>query len=220
MKPRTHFRQPRRFSKARISRCTDFRVLFFPLAILTATSCAVFTTRPIQEMSNTSSAIRAAKEVQADTLAPELYRQSREWFFKAQQEYKLKNFKNAKEYANTARRFAEEAELEALKNNGVRNSEAQIVDPLSDAANAPGGNMPTQAPPPPPVQRPYDYPAPAPTPYDQYEQRKREEDAARKEFEQQLRNNKNPGNDVNSPPQVIGTPNPNDPGSAYRLPQQ
>src|SRR4051812_24234163 len=54
--------------------------------------CSLLATRPLQEMSDTSAAIRAAKEVQADTLSPEFYRQSNEWFFKAKHEYKFKNF--------------------------------------------------------------------------------------------------------------------------------
>jgi len=209
--------------KTRNSFSEGFRV-FFLLAFISvfflATSCAVFTLRPVQEMSNTSAAIRAAKEVQADTLAPELYRQAREWFFKAQQEYKLKNFKNAKEFAETARRYAEEAELEALKNNGVRNSEAQITDPLSDAAGSPGGNLSVPSPPPPPNPQPYDYPSPVPTPFDQYDKRKQEEDDARRAFEEQRKNNSDPSTQMNPPPQPVVTPNPNDPASQYRLPQK
>src|SRR6185312_12007222 len=91
------------------------------LAILIAlAACALTATRPTQEMSDTGAALRAAKEVQADTLAPELYRQANEWWLKARREYKFKNFSFAKDYAAKARKFAEKAEFEAIKNGGNR----------------------------------------------------------------------------------------------------
>lgn len=96
------------------------RFVFGLLLSFAFSSCAIFATRPVQEMANTQVAIRAAKEVQADTLAPDLYRQSNEWFFKAKREYKLKNFSFAKDYAEKARRFAEEAEFQAIQNGGNR----------------------------------------------------------------------------------------------------
>ena len=86
-------------------------------------------------MSNTAAAIRAAREVQADTRAPELFRQSNEWFFKARQEYKLKNFKEARIYASKARRFAEEAEYEEL--NSGANRVSAPPDPLGNVGAEP-----------------------------------------------------------------------------------
>lgn len=95
-------------------------------------------------MSNTTAAIRAAKEVQADTLAPELYRQAREWYQKSLRDYRLKNFKEAELYAKKARSFAEWAEFEALRNGAAR--AATTVDPLGDntdqAADLPLSRMP------------------------------------------------------------------------------
>lgn len=119
--------------------------------------CSLFAVRPVQEMSDTSAAIRAAHEVNADTLAPELYRQANEWFFKAKNEYKLKNFSLAEEYALKARRYAEQAEFESIRNGGIR-SEMRLPDPLSDSAG-----MQPEVPPPPPSEgaggsEPYDYP--------------------------------------------------------------
>ncbi|HTL12278.1 MAG TPA: hypothetical protein VL588_07310 [Bdellovibrionota bacterium] len=73
-------------------------------------------------MSDTTAAIRAAREVQAPTLAPELFRQSQEWFLKARQAYHLKEFKEATEYAEKARYFAEQAELEAVRSGASRES--------------------------------------------------------------------------------------------------
>lgn len=75
-------------------------------------------------MSDTAAALRAAREVQADTLAPELYRQASALFFKAKQEYKIKNFLQAKELALQAQKLAEEAEFEALRSGGLRQSES------------------------------------------------------------------------------------------------
>lgn len=116
-------------------------------------------------MSDTSSAIRAAKEVQADTLAPELYRQSNEWFFKAKHEYRYKNFKDAKEYARKARLYAEQAEFEALRNGATR-TEGVISDPLGHEAAQP---MPVNQEPGAAKPEPYDYPTPTGKPIESFE---------------------------------------------------
>src|SRR4051812_41542456 len=60
--------------------------------------CSIVATRPVQEMSDTQASLRAAREVQADTLSPELYRQATELYFKAKNEYKFKNFELARRY--------------------------------------------------------------------------------------------------------------------------
>ncbi len=113
-------------------------------------------------MSDTAASIRAAREVQADTLAPELYRQSNEWFFKAKHEYKYKNFKLAKEYAEKARLFAEDAEFESIRNGGSRSSDV-TSDPLASGLSGP------PAPPPPtPTSTPYAYPTPTGVPAEGY----------------------------------------------------
>lgn len=115
---------------------------------MTVVGCSIFKTRPVQEMSNTSAALKAAKEVQADILAPVLYREAMEWFQKAKAEYKLKNFQTAEEYALKARGFAEQAEFEVIKGGGQRAA------------------APEEAPPA-PAPTPYDYPTPTPTPFSQ-----------------------------------------------------
>ena len=143
-----------------------------------SSSCSVFATRPVQDMSDTTAAIRAAKEVQADTLAPELYREATEWFFRARKEYNFKNFQLAQEYAIKARRFAENAEFEALRNGGNRTD----VAPPDQA---------TQVQNPEPAPSPYAYPTPQGTPADVYEQRKAE-DEARKQREEELQNRTQP----------------------------
>jgi|GEM_PF-1502738 len=81
--------------------------------------CSVAATRPVQEMSNAETAIRAAKDLNADSLAPELYRKANDYHFKAKREYRLKNFDLARKYAVRAMRYAEEAEFLALKGGGA-----------------------------------------------------------------------------------------------------
>lgn len=81
-------------------------------------------------MLNAVAALRAAKEVQADILAPELYRQSKEWFFKARNEYRLKDFDKARIFIKKSRILAEKAEFEAVKNGGNRVSAPP--DPLEE----------------------------------------------------------------------------------------
>lgn len=145
-------------------------------------------------MSDTGAALRAAKEVQADTLAPELYRQANEWFLKARREYKFKNFKDAKDNAAKARKFAEQAEFEAIKNGGNRTD----IAPPDLAAPAPE-----------PTPSPYDYPAPQGTPADVYDERKAA-DEAKKAAEQKA--NQPPAAAptqpavLSGPPIIINTP--------------
>lgn len=105
-------------------------------------------------MSNTSAALKAAKEVQADVLAPVLYREANEWFQRAKAEYKLKNFQTAEEYALKSRGFAEQAEFEVVKSGGQR--------------AAPPEEAPAE---PTPAASPYDYPTPTPTPFTELQNR-------------------------------------------------
>ena len=79
--------------------------------------------------------LKAAKEVSADVLAPELYRSAAEASLRAHREYRFKNFQSARKLADQARRFAERAEFEALRNGAKR--EAVPVDPLSEPSYAP-----------------------------------------------------------------------------------
>lgn len=130
------------------------------LALVIMGGCSIVSTRPVQDMSDTAAAIRAAREVQADTLAPELYRQANEWFFKAKREYKFKNFSLATSYSDKARLFAEDAEFEAIRNGGNRNGDTpNTSDPL-----APGLNGPTDKAAAPVATAPYSYPTPAGVP--------------------------------------------------------
>jgi hypothetical protein len=123
--------------------------------------CSIVETRPVQLMSDTATALRAAKQVQADSLAPELYRQSYEYFLLARNEYRFKNFELARRYASKSRRLAEQAEFEAVRNGAQRKPlDDAIVDPLAGSDNL---NLNNQAPEPTPA--PYEYPTPQPTIY-------------------------------------------------------
>lgn len=84
-------------------------------------------------MSDTAAAIRAAREVQADTLTPELFRQASEWFNLARREYKYKNFSLALEYAQKAKEFAEEAEFEAIRGAHSGSSSFEASSAPSDS---------------------------------------------------------------------------------------
>ena len=97
-----------------------FRFILLFLFLFCGFGCSMLATRPVLEMAQTGSALRAAKEVQADTLSPEYFRQAKEWFFRARHEYQFKNFKLAKEYADRARYFAEHAEYDSVRNGGSR----------------------------------------------------------------------------------------------------
>ena len=128
------------------------------MVLATLGGCAIVATRPVQEMSDTASAIRAAREVQADTLAPELYRQAGEWFLKAKNDYRMKNFSLAHDEAGKARMFAEQAEYEAMRNGGNRAaSEGLVSDPLGEVLP---GSPPPPPPEPAPTFAPYTYPTP------------------------------------------------------------
>jgi hypothetical protein len=98
-------------------------------------SCSITAVRPAQEMSNMDVAIKAAKEVGADVLAPELYRLSLERGQQARKEYRFKNFKQAKELADESRIYAEKAEFESIRNGGKR--EAVPQDPLAEPSYPP-----------------------------------------------------------------------------------
>ncbi|MCC7441769.1 MAG: DUF4398 domain-containing protein [Bdellovibrionales bacterium] len=93
-----------------------------PVALALSAGCSLMVTRPVQEMNDATAAIRAAREVQAQTLAPELFRQSQEWFLRARRAYKFKEFAEALDYAGKARVFAEQSEFEAVRAGASRES--------------------------------------------------------------------------------------------------
>ena len=107
--------------------------------------CSLLATRPVQEMSDTAAAIKAAREVQADVLAPDFFREASEWFYKAKKEYKFKNFLLAKQYAQKARHFAEQAEFDSIRSGGTRvDDQTQITDPFATGTEAQSSPPPPQ----------------------------------------------------------------------------
>jgi hypothetical protein len=148
------------------------------VAISLGSACSIFATRPVQDMSDTAAALRGAREVQADTLAPELYREATEYWLKARREYKFKNFDFAQKYAQKARVLAEQAEFEALR-NASGNRVENIPDPMAgDNVNAPAPPAPEPAPM--KTEALPDQPTPQGTPVEDYARAKAEDDAKRK----------------------------------------
>ena len=131
-------------------------ILLAPFFLL---SCSITAVRPSQEMSDLGVALKAAKEVNADVLAPELYRMANETSLLAHREYRFKNFEAAKKYANQARIYAERAEFESLRNGAKR--ESLPVDPLSEPSYAP---IPIGTPDPDAAPKASGAPAPTKTP--------------------------------------------------------
>ncbi len=114
----------------------------FSVGLLLTLGCSVATTRPVQELAVADSALRAAREVNADilegTTIPELYRAASENLAKAKREYRLKNFDRAKHYATRATILAERAEFEAIKAGGATPEASQSRSRMS-IEGAPAG---------------------------------------------------------------------------------
>lgn len=134
------------FSKRALQLGCSFSFSLLITAAIIQPGCSLTVTRPIQEMSDTAAALRAAKEVSADTLAPDIFRSANEAYIKGRNEYRMKNFVVAKDHLAKAKRLAEQAEVEALVNGAKRQSAVNLED------------APTIAP------QPYDYPSPRGTP--------------------------------------------------------
>lgn len=106
--------------------------------------CSVTAVRPSQDMSDMEVALKSALEVNADSLAPEIYRLASELALLARKEYRIKNFQNARRHANDARIYAERAEFEAVRNGAQR--EIVPADPLAEPSYAPEPIAPRPAP--------------------------------------------------------------------------
>ncbi|GEM_PF-419297 len=136
-----------------LKRAQAFRraLFFFSVSALTfaLSGCSLFHDRPVQLMSDTVAALKAAREVQADSLAPEKFRLANEAYFRAQNEYRLKNFEFAEKYAKRALRLAEESEFDALRQGSNRTSllppEVPIGPPPPSTYEAPRGQLATEA---------------------------------------------------------------------------
>ncbi|MBI2606932.1 MAG: hypothetical protein HYW49_12735 [Deltaproteobacteria bacterium] len=104
---------------------------------LTPAACSIATTRPIQEMSYADSALRAARDLHADTLSPELFRAATEVYSNAKREYRLKNFDTAKRYAMKSMRLSERAEFDAYLKGGATPEVASKQVPTEGASADP-----------------------------------------------------------------------------------
>ncbi len=78
-------------------------------------SCGLATIRPKEEMSLAAAAFLAAKEVNAASMAPTLYRKAETYLLKAKSSYRKKYFNKAKQYAILCRKFSEKAEFTAIR---------------------------------------------------------------------------------------------------------
>jgi hypothetical protein len=138
---------PKNKKRAKASRQALF--LFLGYAALSLSACSLFHDRPLQLMSDTAAALRAAREVSADSLAPEKFRLASEAYFRAQNEYRLKNFAIAEKYAKRAQRLAEESEFDALRQGSARTSllppEVPPATPPPSTYEEPQGQLATEA---------------------------------------------------------------------------
>lgn len=94
-------------------------VLTVSIFLLFLSGCGLFATRPSLEMTYADSALRAAQEVKADILAPNLFREAYENYLKAKKFYKSKHFDSAKKHALITKKLAEEAEFISIKKGGA-----------------------------------------------------------------------------------------------------
>ncbi|MFZ4714125.1 MAG: DUF4398 domain-containing protein [Bacteriovoracaceae bacterium] len=98
-------------------------LVLFLLLILGA--CGLTTARPKLEMSLAASAYLAAKEAKADTLAPNIFRKAEEYYLRAKSSYRRKYFNKAKQYAVLSKKFAEQAEYEAVRKTTLESANSQ-----------------------------------------------------------------------------------------------
>jgi len=67
------------------------------------------------------SAFIAAKNADAQTLAPSLYRKAEFYYLKAKSSYKRKYFNKAKQYAILSQKFSEKAEYVSIRKKALEN---------------------------------------------------------------------------------------------------
>lgn len=88
---------------------------FILCVLIFLTACSLATTRPKLEMNMAQTAFLAARNVNAQTLAPGLYRKAEFYYLKAKSSYRRKYFNKAKQYAILSKEFAEKAEFVAVQ---------------------------------------------------------------------------------------------------------
>jgi len=96
-----------------------YLILLLSLGLFTA--CGLATTRPKLDMSYAQAAFLAAKEAKAEVYASNLFRKAEIYYLKAKSAYRRKYFNKAKNYATLCKKFAEQAEYEAVKKTVLTN---------------------------------------------------------------------------------------------------
>lgn len=86
---------------------------FLIITLVLVGACGLTTTRPKLEMSLAQEAFIAARDREAQTHAPSLYRKAEEYYLKAKSAYRRKYFNQAKQYAILSREYSERAEFAA-----------------------------------------------------------------------------------------------------------
>ncbi len=66
-------------------------------------------------------AFLAARDANAQTLAPGFFRKAEFYYLKAKSSYKRKNFNKAKQYATLSQKFSEKAEAVAIRKKALEN---------------------------------------------------------------------------------------------------
>ncbi|MCB0404290.1 MAG: DUF4398 domain-containing protein [Bdellovibrionales bacterium] len=81
--------------------------------------------KPIHELILADTAIKAAQKAKADSLATDLYRKAENNFLRAKQDYREGYYDSCRNFADTARQTAEQAEYQALlKQSKMKGSES------------------------------------------------------------------------------------------------
>ncbi len=104
-----------RLLSSQLSKIPLFLKSFFFFFLFILGACGLTTARPKLEMSLAQSAFLAAKEAQADSKSPTLFRKAEVFYIRAKSAYRRKYFNKAKEYALLSKQYAEEAEYEAVR---------------------------------------------------------------------------------------------------------
>lgn len=80
--------------------------------------------KPVHELILADTALKAAQKAKADSLATDLYRKAENNFLRAKQDYKEGYFDSSRNFADTARQTAEQAEYQSLlKQSKMKGSE-------------------------------------------------------------------------------------------------
>jgi hypothetical protein len=85
------------------------------LVLLQLAACSLATTRPKLEMTMAQTAFVAARNANAQTLAPGLYRKAEFYYLRAKSHYRRKYFNKAKQYAILSKEYSEKAEFVAVQ---------------------------------------------------------------------------------------------------------